>query len=62
MICEHTEISEKDFPKCKLQGGYCLILASQDLCPFNPKNKLSKYRGIKAESKIKTTKGVLNDA
>jgi len=53
MICEHTDISESSFPKCKLQGGYCLILASQDLCPSNPSNKLSKYRKSSTESRRK---------
>jgi len=56
MICEHTDISESDLPKCKLQGGYCLIFASQDLCPFNPKNKLSKYGGKSGGSKIEDRK------
>jgi len=53
MICEYTDISEKDSPKCQLQGGCCLIFASQDLCPFNPNNKLSEYKRGSAESRGK---------
>jgi len=53
MICKHLKISEKDFPKCELQSGYCLLVSSQDLCPSNPNNKLGEYKREASEKKRK---------